>query len=92
MPKPACSCPSERRLSVGPAVTALGSAAPAIGLGLLPKCPACLAAYVAVWTGFGLSAPVAAHARTALLVVCVASVALLAMTIARRRRLGRHDR
>lgn len=53
-------------------------------LALMPKCPACLAAYVALWTGLGLSLPAAAIVRTSLLVVCVAALGYL--TVRRLRR------
>jgi hypothetical protein len=48
---------------------------------LMPKCPACVAAYVTVWTGLGLSLSAAAWLRGSLL---LASAALLGYLLARR--------
>ena|SRR5207248_1793108 len=56
---------------------------PSVILGLLPKCPACLAAYVAVWTGIGLSFSAATNLRVSLLVLCVGSLLFLATKNAR---------
>ncbi len=44
---------------------------PSATLVLLPKCPACVAMYVALFSGVGISVASAAHLRTSLLVVCV---------------------
>jgi hypothetical protein len=54
---------------------------PSAILMFVPKCPACLAAYVAVWTGLGLSLATATYLRWALLFLCAAS--LLFLTVKR---------
>jgi hypothetical protein len=56
-------------------------AAPSVLLALMPKCPACLAAYVFAWTGLGLSLSVATSLRMLLL---AAGVTWLAFLLARR--------
>jgi hypothetical protein len=52
--------------------------APGVGLVLIPKCPMCVAAYVAAITGLGVSMPVAAGIRLGLMTVCITALAFVA--------------
>ncbi|MBX3356811.1 MAG: hypothetical protein KF745_00125 [Phycisphaeraceae bacterium] len=43
----------------------------------MPKCPACVAGYILLFTGIGLSVPTAAVVRWALLIASVAALIFL---------------
>ena len=49
-------------------------AIPGALLVMLPKCPACLAGYVLLWTGVSLSLTTAGLLRTLILVFCVTAL------------------
>ncbi|MFT3879496.1 MAG: hypothetical protein QM703_07545 [Gemmatales bacterium] len=46
---------------------------------LMPKCPACLAAYIALGTGLSLTVSMAGYVQTGLMVIC--SIVLTLLTI-----------
>lgn len=52
---------------------------PGIVLALLPKCPMCLAAYVALFTGFTMSCSSAHLLMRTLTVLCIGTMALCAV-------------
>jgi hypothetical protein len=59
-------------------------ALPSIALALVPKCPMCIAAYLAIGGGLGISLSTAAHLRTALVWLCWSVLVLLAARAAMR--------
>jgi hypothetical protein len=69
-------------------VEALEWILPGAILAVLPKCPMCVAAYVALFSGIGVSVSSATYLRTGTIVVCVASLLFLAARSVIRRRLA----
>lgn len=83
-----CGVQTPRRFRRGVLVRrgrdAVGVTVPAVVFVLIPKCPACLAAYIAVWTGLGVSVTGATYVRMGLLALCVASAVFWLVVVARR--------
>ena len=50
----------------------------------MARSPACLAAYVALWTGLGLSITTASYLRWSLLILCAASLLYVCLKLMRR--------
>jgi hypothetical protein len=59
-------------------------ALPSVALALVPKCPMCIAAYLAIGGGLGVSLTTAAHLRTALIWLCWSVLVLLAARVTMR--------
>jgi hypothetical protein len=65
-------------------VAAAGWLLPSATLVLLPKCPVCFAALIAVGTGVGIPVATAAYLRTSLVAVCAFSLLFVVARRARR--------
>jgi hypothetical protein len=81
---PSTTAAAARRTVARRGITFASWAIPGATLALLPKCPVCLAAYVALWTGLTLSVSAASHLRSLLLFACVASLTLVTAGFVRR--------
>ena len=80
---------SRRPIFLRRSLDVVSSILPTVILVLLPKCPVCVAAYIAMGTGIGLSLPVAAHLRALLIFLCATSLTFfVARQIRRRLRAG----
>jgi len=77
-PCPFCTAvPVPAAKSRGRGVEFVKWAMPSILLAIMPKCPACVMAYVAIGTGLGLSFQAAAAVRGMLVILCVTSLSYL---------------
>lgn len=73
----------QRRACCREAIKTTGWLAPAAVLFVLPKCPACFAAYLALATGLGVSASVCLQMRSALFALCIAAIAVGVLRLSR---------
>jgi len=78
----ACRCARPR--STRPKLEAGGWLASGTLLLLVPKCPACLAGYVAAFTGLGLSLPAAAGLRWGIIALLAALLGILTLRLIRK--------
>lgn len=66
--------PGKTRRTGGKLTGFFSGVVPGILLLLVPKCPICLAAYISLGTGIGLSFATAKMVRTLLIVCCIISL------------------
>jgi hypothetical protein len=78
---PCCTVPRRRARLAGRFARAAGWAAPGAILALMPKCPVCFAAYLAMATGLSLSVGAATYLRTGLIVLCAGLLLLAAVRL-----------
>jgi thiosulfate reductase cytochrome b subunit len=84
--------PLQKRRLVRGTRGAAAWALPSVALALVPKCPMCIAAYLAIGGGLGVSLSTAAHLQTALMWLCWSTLLLLTVRLVMRfttRRRGR---
>jgi len=86
-----CSCPKIRPPASSKKhwLGFTGGVIPGAALALLPKCPACLAAYLSLLSGFGFSLTTARVLQFLLAALCLISLTLWIATLARCRRTTR---
>ncbi len=78
--KPPCRCESDSQASKFNRhyMSMIKWLLPCAALALMPKCPACVAGYLALATGVGVSVSTASYLRTSLVVLCLVSLLLFA--------------
>ena len=63
---------------------------PSVLLVLVPKCPMCIAAYIALGAGIGISVTAATYLRMALIILCLGSLLFTAIRLCNARVIARH--
>ncbi|QDV72305.1 hypothetical protein [Botrimarina mediterranea] len=81
----ACPCQCRKNSTRRRWVSGVAWLAPTVALAVMPKCPACVVAYVAVLTGLGMSLTAAAYLRTGAIGVCLLALTWLVVAAIRRR-------
>jgi hypothetical protein len=70
-------CHNAKKRSAWQPLAMLRWVVPSALLAVMPKCPACVATYVALLTGVGISLPAAWYIRTGMILVCLAALVYL---------------
>lgn len=71
---PSNANPVKQTTRVGRLMRTVKCAIPGAVLVLLPKCPVCMAAWISVVTGLGISVSAAGYLRISLIVLCIISL------------------
>ncbi|UUO08882.1 hypothetical protein M4951_11320 [Blastopirellula sp. J2-11] len=74
-----CCCRKSRASWRSRTLEAIAWIIPSAVLALIPKCPICLAAYLALFTGIGVPLSTAGYLRTGLIASCCISMGYLAL-------------
>lgn len=75
-----CECkPSRIRMTMRCAAASLKWLVPSAVMVFMPKCPACVAGYIALFTGIGITLPLATKLHVGVLAACI--IILFALTV-----------
>ena len=65
---------SNKKKTIGRYIEFVKMLMPAVVFAIIPKCPVCLAGYIALGTGLGLSITTATYIRIVLIILCILSL------------------
>ena len=65
---------SKKKKTIGRYIEFVKMLMPAVVFAIIPKCPVCLAGYIALGTGLGLSITTATYIRIVLIILCILSL------------------